>query len=419
MRKSFPSFFNIFLLVIFMTTTSVFYIFYQEKKSSTKSINEIFFRYADLMDKQISQSWFKTTIKLGAIYAVEKQLLDFSDDFFSQALIHNNDEIIGGFGYSISANKPPSGPIRGYFKSKNIIFFRVPIPSKNNTVVTFTVNKKFINKKFPTINSIQFLNKKREVYIKISVLLSFKENFLDIIILIIIFTTFGYMLISITNDFINSKREIERNDIQNHDLRESSFCIRSFLYWGKKYLKSPTIENKDIFMSEINELEISEEINERIYVNSRKRSGEFSQFNLNFEIKKIIFFLSIEMNLSQFHYEPIDDSIKVSSDLNSFTVLLINILKNALKEVVGDLVKNCELKIIEATDYIELLVINDGKIDKPHKVLRNKISYRGSSGLGLGIIKRQEKNMKTSVTLLDLKIKKKVVCSFPLQKVCI
>ena len=131
------------------------------------------------------------------------------------------------------------------------------------------------------------------------------------------------------NSFISSKRAIEINNVQNHDLRESSFNILNFLYWVKKYIDSPDVKNKKSVFSEIKEIEISEEINTRIFTNEKNAPRAISNFDLDEELQKIVSFLGVELNLDQFSYVPVKN-ILVSSDLNAFTVLLINLLRSDL-----------------------------------------------------------------------------------------
>ena len=415
MKKNLPSFLSFFSLVFFVAFASSSYVFFQEKKATIASFQQLYKSYTMLMERQISQDWFKTTLQLGAFYAAEKQLFDFSDDFFSKGVIHNDKTILGGFGYSISSSLPSQKPARGSFSDQEgFVYYRVPVSSKTNLAITFSLNHLFILKKFQTIEKIKFNKATQEVTASLSVFRSLKKNSFDLFILIVCFSFFALLVVLITKSLLNSRKEIEKNDIQNHDLRVSSFNTCSFLYWVRKYIDSPNSTNRNNLLKEVSELEIVEEVNQRIFTNTRDVPRFFSVFCLDFEIKKAICFLGIELDLSQLKIHPFSKKIKIKSELNSFTVLLINLLKNALRDIAGDLNKKCEFFVLESSDVVEIFVINDGFIAKPREILRKRRSLSNSSGLGLSIVQEQELILKTEVSLIMTK--GKIVCSFALKK---
>ena len=89
MKKLLPLFLKGLLLVLFIGSVSTLYVYLQEKKNTTREIDELYERQTRIMDKQIAESWFKATIRLGAYEAVSQQLFTFSDDYFDEGIIHN------------------------------------------------------------------------------------------------------------------------------------------------------------------------------------------------------------------------------------------------------------------------------------------------------------------------------------------
>ena len=416
MKKNLPSFASSVVLILFITSSSLFFIILQEQKQSTAAVNQVFKRYIGLIEKQVSQEWFQTAIRLGALYAAEKQLYDFSDDFFSKGVIHDKEEILGGFGFTIAEKLPQSVPHKGLFQGLNsALYYRIPLASRADTFITLEVNEKYLLHRFPSIKSISIDSSSALLQVNLSWFKTLQRNWFDLILFMISFILFALLIIYITKTLLHSRKEQEKNDIQNHDLRDSSFNLYSFLYWVKKYLSEPNTHNRLNLNSEMLDLEIAEEINRRIFTNTKEIPRIQTEFLLLSELQKIVRFVGVEFNLGQFKLHSFSRTLKVKAEINAFTVMLINLLKNALREIARDYDKTCELFVLEGPDTAEIFLINDGTIDNPRNILRKRVSSSGSTGLGLSIVEQQEKVLATEVTMV-LKCNK-VACSFPVDKV--
>ena len=417
----FPSFLSILILFFLGSFLSFSYVFFQQKASIQNSLDEEYERKTSLMDKQISQHWFRASTKLGAYYAVEKQLSEFSDDFFESGVIHTATKRIAGFGDTLETRLPKTKKHRGSFEEEGSLFYRVPFPD-GKMWVTFALNNKFILRNYPSINTLSFDNVSGEITFSLSFSKVLLNNIREILFLLFSFFLIGLGAVFVTNYYrssqeeIRTKRdEIRRHDFRNHDLRDASFTLESFIYRVKKYKNSPNRKNREVLDKDIRDLDNFEVVNRRIFIGGKAFPPSFSSFNLNEEIQRVISFIGMKLDLTQLKYNQPDETISVISDLNSFTVLLINLLKNSLREASKDPSRKVDLSFLQTPSGIEVLVSNDGLLDEPRKILEERVSLSGSTGLGLSIVEKHEKQMRTRVTLIATA--DKVICSFPLRRV--
>ena len=411
MRLKFATVFRHIGSVAIAGAIASIFVFILSSREADRTINTMLTHYTSNMQKHISQKWFKTALKFRATYSAERQLSDFADDFFEKGFIHEKDAIIGGFGYELGDAVPETSVTTGLFRAGEELFYRVPVDKE--IAVTFQINQRFVKKFFPTISDLK-PGEGTPLAVKIGWLPAMLHNLGLVFSIFLTLLAIGYGS-SISTRYVGKiRQENDQKDRQNHDLRASSFNYRVISYWMQKFMASANAANKEALTNELQGADVSYEINNRIFKTAKVMESQ--NFSLHHEITKILGFVGQEMALDQFQYAPCNPSLIVRGNLNAFTVLLINIVKNALREVASKPGKHCELEVLEGPDYVEVLVINDGVIEKPKQILRNRRSFRGSTGLGLTIARRQEDALMTKVSLRSLPSKAKVICSFPLTK---
>ena len=403
---------NIWIPIFLSIWFSITFVYLETNKYNEKSINEMYFRYTSLVDKQVSQKWFKTAAKFNATYAIERQLQSFSDDFFEKGILHHRGKIIGGFGILISDEIPNIGKISGAFLDNGRFYYRSV--SDKDLAVTFLVSNKFIKHKFPSIIDYFPANKSGGISVRTSILHAISDNIIYFIFLFTSFASIIFITIYVVSSFRKIKEEADQQKLKNHDLRSNEFKYQTIVYWANKYLSNPNEVNKKSLCSEISDISLSIEINKRIF--SSGISTGVSKFYLHGEIEKIKKFVGLENEISHLRYIQCSKNLCVEGELNSFTVILINLLKNSLREICGTPGNYCDLHVFEAPKYVELIVSNDGVIEHPFLILKKSRSFRNSTGVGLTIIQQEEKRFGSCVTMRSIPEKNKVVCSFSIRK---
>ena len=375
----------------------------QLTKSYVQSEVETIFRTnIDSMRLHTSQQWFRAALKLGATFSAERQLKDFANDFFAKAFIIRGDEIIGGFGYSID-EFPPKYHSAGIIEVQNQLWYKQYV--EEDIVVTFQVNTKGLLSKYPAISSIHPKNHNapdinfRNLYI---IYLHAWE-----LLLISFAISRG---LSLLLSYLVIKKEKVLFDFQIHDRRSNDFSMQLLSHRIKKFIHSGNSIDQIALEHAINSIDNELVIHERIFKNIKLKTK--SCFILDQEIRNVFAFFKNSYPTERITYQNTCPGTKVETDINSFTVTLVNLLKNSLREILDKPQEFILFTVMEASDQIVLNISNKGKIEK--KSLLPRHSSRNSSGLGFAIIKEQTKKMGFILRITN--VKDMVVFSFSLKK---
>lgn len=378
--------YNLFL-VLLLAVISFILVYFKVKKDVNEGINEKYSLYKSEMETHLGQSWVSGALKLRITYSAEKQLEVFSREFFEKASISKNNEIIGGFGNIVADEVLRPGFNHGSFEEKGKIYFRSFIDDEHK--VTFTLNKNYLKYLYPVISNIGLENNKLIVSTEPSSFLTwyFLSDYLRYF-LGSLFTVF--ITIFFTSKYLRNKHDKETNERNVHDMREMHFLLRHASYWFGKYIKNPSNLNRSKSRKELDDINTSTEINDRIFANG-KEIQDVKSFDISSEVKKIASFVAQTTCISQVEFKIPTYPVLIEYDLNAFTVLFLNLLKNAIDAVDKNPegIVNIKLKVLN--EHLELWVINDGKIKNIKKIMKNRYSESGSTGIGLSIVKKAEK----------------------------
>ena len=378
--------YNLFL-VLLLASISFILVYFKIKKDVNKGINDNYTLYKNEMETHLGQSWVSGALKLRITNSAEKQLEVFSREFFEKASISKNNEIIGGFGNIVADDVLRPEFNHGSFEERGDIYFRSFIDDKHK--VTFTLNKNYLKYLYPVISDVKLENDELRFSTAPSNFLTwyFISDYLRYFI-IALFTVFTTMFL--TSKYLRNKLDKEKNERNVHDMREMHFLLRHVAYWFGKYLKNPSILNRSKSEKELDDIKTSTEINDRIFSNG-KEIQNIKSFDITSEVKKIASFVAQTTCISQVIFNIPTHPVLIKYDINAFTVLFLNLLKNAINAVDKNPEGIVSIEIRIFSEYIELWIINDGKIKNIKKIMKNGFSESGSTGIGLSIVKKAEK----------------------------